>query len=90
MVETLLFFALVIGVLFWAIVSNLILGALSRSAIILLRKMVGCFTLNKSWQSVSIPRGAMGRSATCDCVISWSYFLVESICLLAIQIASSL
>ena len=70
--------------------SNLVFNALSRSAIILLRKTAGCFTLKKPWLSVSIPHGAMGRSAVCDCDIFWSYSLVESICLLAIQIAPSI
>ena len=69
---------------------NLIIDALSHSAIILLRTIVGCFTLNKSWLSVYIPHGVMSWSSVCDCDISWSYSLVESIYLLAIQIALNL
>ena len=89
-VETLLLLPLVIGVLFCAIFSDWVIDALSRSAIVLLRKMAGCFTLNRAWRSVSIPHGAMGRSAVCDYHIFWSYSLVESICLLEIQIGLSL
>ena len=55
-----------------------------------MRKMAGCFNLNKSWLSVYIPHGVMDRSAVCDCDISWAYSLVESICLRAIQIAPNL
>ena len=91
MVETLLLLPLVIYFFcFGPLFSNLVLDALSRSAIISLRKMAGCCTLNKSWLSVTISHGAMGQSVVCDCDIFWSYSLVESICLLAIQIASSL
>ena len=36
---------------------------------------------------MSIPYGVMGQSAVFDFDISWSYSLVESICLLVIQIA---
>ena len=57
--------------------SNLVFEALFRSATILLRKMAGCFTLNLSWLSMSIPHGAKGKPAVCD--ISWSYSVVESI-----------
>ena len=59
--------------------SNLVLDALSRSAIILLRKMAGCLSLNKAWLSVSIPHGVMGQSAVCDYDISSLYSFVESI-----------
>ena len=52
---------------------HLVFDALSGSAIILLRKMAGCFTLIVLWLSVSLPRGVMARSAVCDCDISWSY-----------------
>ena len=66
MMETLLLLPLIIGVMFWPLFSNLVLDALSRSAIILLRKIAGCFTSNKLELSVSILHGAMGRSAVCD------------------------
>ena len=46
-----------------------VLDALSRSAIILLKRMASSFTLNNSWLSVSIPHGAMCRSAVCNCDI---------------------
>ena len=63
----------------------LVLDALSSSAIIFLRKMAGCFTLIVFWLSVSLPLGAVCPFAICDCDISWSYSLVERICLMAIQ-----
>ena len=87
MVETLLLLPVVIEVLFWAIVSNLVLDALVQQK----GKMVaGCCTLNKSWLSVSITHGVMGQSTVCACDFSWPYSLVESIYLLAIQLASSI
>ena len=90
MVETLLLLPLVLEVLFGSSFSNLVPDALFRSAIILLRKMAGCFTLDKSWLSVSILNGVMCRSAVCYCEMSWSYSHLESICLLAIQMATCL
>ena len=39
---------------------------------------------------MSLPHGAVGQSAVCDCDISWSYVLVERRRLLAVQIASNL
>ena len=81
---------LVLRVLCWAIVfkfSNLVLGALSSSAIILLRRKTGCFTLF-IMRSVSLTQRAVGRSAVSSCGISWLYSREERISLLAIQIAS--
>ena len=49
---------------FGTLFSNLFLDALSSSEITLLGKMAGSFTLSKSWQSLSIPHGAMGWSVT--------------------------
>ena len=72
---------LVLRVLCWAIVfnfSNLVLGALSSLAIILLRKRAGCFTLFVMC-FVSLTNSAVGRSAVSGCGISWLYFLVERI-----------
>ena len=39
---------------------------------------------------MSLPHGALGQSAVCDCNISWPYSLVDMICLLAIELATSL
>ena len=71
---------------FGRLFSNLVLDVLSRSPIILSRKMAGCFTLNKSWLFLMVPW--VNRQSVTD--ISWSYSLAEIICLLAIQKASSL
>ena len=78
------------GFCFGSLFSNFVLDALYRSASILLKKMAGCFTLNKPWLSMFISHGAMDQSAVCNCDISWPYSIVESMCLLAIQIAPNL
>ena len=61
--------------------SYLILDALSCSAIVLLRKMAGCFTLISSGDLCPFLM-CHGSVAVCDCDISWSYSLVEAfVCL---------
>ena len=55
----------------------------SSFAIISLGKRVGCFTIIVFLMScsckcsVSLPCGAVGRPTVCDCVISWSYSLLN-------------
>ena len=80
------------GVCVGPLFSNVVLDAFNSSAIILLRKRVGCFALMGCGYlcSVSLHREAVGQSAAFDCEISWPYSFVERRDLLAIQVASSL
>ena len=64
MVKTLLLLHWLWEFCFGPLFSNLVLDALSRSAIIVLKNMAGCFTLYKLWLSVFSSHGAISQSIT--------------------------